>query len=77
MVVTDESLYIAGPAGKWHTDMNTFQGRKKIVLRCYNKKNGKMISETALDAMPVFNGMAGANGKLYVSLQDGSISCMQ
>jgi hypothetical protein len=36
---------------------------------------GKKLSEQNLTSMPVFDGMSAANGRLYVSLKDGTVEC--
>ncbi|MEA3225238.1 MAG: hypothetical protein U9Q07_04745 [Planctomycetota bacterium] len=35
--------------------------------------NGEKLSEQSLDSPPVWDGMAAANGRLYVSLENGSL----
>ena len=43
-------------------------------LRIYDAA-GKELSRTGLDAVPLFDGLAAANGDLYVSTQTGSLLC--
>jgi hypothetical protein len=38
--------------------------------------DGSLLSEQVLPARPVFDGMAAANGRLYLALQDGQILCL-
>ena len=38
--------------------------------------DGKKRSALHLDSPPVFNGMAAANGRLYVAAMDGSVLCL-
>jgi len=54
-----------------------WEGSEGAVLRAVTAKDGKTLSELKLDALPVFDGMAAANGRLYVSLQDGSVLCLE
>ena len=49
-----------------------FEGRKGGVLSVCDKNDGKMLWECVLSTPPVFNGLAAANGRLYVA---GSIAC--
>ncbi len=50
-----------------------FEGRKGGRLVAVSKEDGKTIAELALDSPPVFDGMIAANGRLYLSLRDGSV----
>jgi hypothetical protein len=36
-------------------------------------KDGTKLSETQLESPPVFDGMIAATGRLFASLQDGSV----
>jgi len=45
------------------------------TTRTISAKDGKKISEYDLISPPVFDGMAVAGEKLYLSLTDGSIIC--
>jgi hypothetical protein len=52
------------------------EGRKGAILLVVSKKDGKTVAEQELDAAPVFDGMAAAYGKLYVSMRDGTVRCL-
>jgi outer membrane protein assembly factor BamB len=52
-----------------------FEGKKGVFLRIVNAADGKTVSQIGLPAMPAFDGMSTANGKLYISLQDGTVAC--
>ena len=41
-----------------------------------NKENGEKLAEYKLEHLPVFDGMAAAEGSLFILLQDGSVVCM-
>lgn len=53
-----------------------YEGEKGVKFMLISKKDGKTLSEMDLDAMPVFDGMSAAQGKIYVSLGDGSVLCL-
>jgi hypothetical protein len=38
--------------------------------------DGKVLAEYKLDALPVWDGMSVAGGRLFVSLKNGSVICM-
>jgi hypothetical protein len=45
------------------------------VLAVVSTADGQTLREYPLEAEPVFDGMAAAYGRLYLSLKDGSIIC--
>jgi len=52
-----------------------FEGKKGVFLRIVNAADGKTVSQTRLPAMPAFDGMSTAGGRLYISLKDGTVTC--
>jgi len=52
-----------------------FQGRKGVYLRIVRAADGKTVSQCRLDHMPVFDGLAAAGGRIYLSLKNGSVVC--
>jgi len=77
MVLTGEHVYLAGaPDVVDEKDpWAAFEGRKGGALEVFSKDNGQRLSESRLDSIPVHDGMAAANGKLYISLQEGNLVC--
>jgi len=77
MVVTREQLCVAGPPDVVDQDdpLAAFEGRKGGVLRIVDKTDGRAVSEYKLAMPPEFNGAAAANGRLLLSLEDGSVVC--
>jgi len=71
MVLTDKVLFIAGPP----TDAATDQGG--ALLMAISASNGTELAQYQLDSSPVFDGMAAANGRLYLSLTNGQVLCME
>ncbi len=49
---------------------------KSGVLMLMSSADGKKLSEQPLSAVPVWDGMAVANGKLLLSLENGKLVCM-
>lgn len=79
MVRAGGTIFVAGspdivdptdPHGAW-------EGRKGGVLAAYAAENGKKLAEYTLPSPPVWDGMAAAGGRLYISLNDGTIICMR
>ncbi len=51
-------------------------GEKGATLWAVLTSDGGKLSELRLDSPPVFDGMAAANGRLYISTMDGSVVCL-
>jgi len=52
-----------------------FAGAKGAMLLALSKSDGQMISQMEIDSMPVFDGLAAANGKLFLSATNGKLLC--
>ncbi|NQT37116.1 MAG: PQQ-binding-like beta-propeller repeat protein, partial [Planctomycetes bacterium] len=78
MVVAGETLFAAGspdvvdPADPWAA----INGRGGAVLWAVSTADGEKLAETKLDSPPIFNGMAAAGGRLYVSTTGGKVVCL-
>jgi len=83
MVLARDKLCLAGWIDAVAVEMKT--GRPKnpaksdphdSVLRIYTADEGKLVSQTRLEAEPVFDAMAAAYGKLFLSLKNGKLLCL-
>jgi hypothetical protein len=52
-----------------------FLGAKGAMLRAVSTKDGSKLAEYELDQLPVWDGMAAADGNLYMATQDGKVTC--
>jgi outer membrane protein assembly factor BamB len=52
-------------------------GRDGALLWAVSAADGGKLAEYKLDAPPVFDGMAAAGGRLYLSTVDGHLQCFQ
>jgi len=82
MVLTHGKICVAGWLDAMVVELKT--GRPKdpsnpdphdAVLRVYSAADGERLSELSLSADPVFDGMAVAGGRLYLSTRDGMVTC--
>ena len=78
MAMADNVLFVAGtpvafPAGDL---AKAYEGRMGGVLWVASATTGEKLAEYKLDAAPAWDGMAVANGRLYLSLSDGRVTCM-
>ncbi len=53
-----------------------WEGKKGAPLWAVSAISGEKLAELQLDTPPVFDGMAAAQGQLYVSGADGSVICL-
>jgi hypothetical protein len=55
--------------------LDTFEGRRESLLLAVNKADGTIVSRYKLGSAPVFDGMAAAEGSLFISTSAGTIEC--
>jgi outer membrane protein assembly factor BamB len=75
MVLSGEILFAAGPLGDTNESLAAFQGKEGVRLLAISTADGKVQSETRLDSRPVFDGMATAEGRLFLPTVDGRLTC--
>ena len=51
-------------------------GADGSVLRAISAKTGETLAEIKLDALPVWDGMAAAKGRVYLATKDGKVRCL-
>jgi outer membrane protein assembly factor BamB len=78
MVLAGDTLVVAGPPDVVPADdpLAAVEGRRGAVLRTVSASDGTALGETKLDAVPAWDGMAAAGGRLYLSLADGRVLCV-
>jgi hypothetical protein len=52
-----------------------YEGRKGGMIQVHSEKDGSPVSQYKLNSPVTWDGMAAANGKLFVSTSDGSVLC--
>lgn len=57
--------------------LDSYEGRKGARLAVTDKTNGRVVFELALDSAPVFDGMIAADKKLFISMVDGFVVCLE
>jgi len=71
MVLADKILFVAGPDVGDRPDEN-----QRALLMAVSASDGAELARYPLDSLPVFDGMAAANGRLYLALENGRVLCM-
>jgi len=87
MVLTKDKLIVAGPPdlrrkesgilaySNEEDSLASIKGKKGVMLQVVDIADGRTVSEQNLDAMPVFDGMSAAHGRVFVSLKNGEVQC--
>ncbi len=75
MVLADKTLFVAGPRVDEKHSQEAFEGAEGIVLRALSATDGEKLAEVELAAMPVFDGLVAAGGKLYLATTGGKVTC--
>lgn len=77
LVLAGDRLFAAGtpdevdPSDPWAA----LEGRRGGRLQVIETDDGSMVNEIRLNSPPIFDGMAAADGTLYVSQQKGQVAC--
>jgi len=75
LVLAGDTLFVAGPLGDTAHSLAAFEGQEGVRLRAVSAADGSTLAEYELDALPVFDGLAAAGGKLYLTTKDGRVHC--
>ncbi|MHC4752265.1 MAG: outer membrane protein assembly factor BamB family protein [Planctomycetota bacterium] len=76
MILADNVLFAAGPVAKAVIGPQAPNEKQEVLLIAFSASDGSELSRYRLDSSPVFDGMAAAYRRLYVSLKDGSLLCL-
>jgi hypothetical protein len=78
MAAAGDKVFVAGTPDRVPPDdpWAAYDGRQGASLWAVSKSSGKKLAERPLDAPPVWDGMAAANGRLYLSTSDGRVTCL-
>jgi outer membrane protein assembly factor BamB len=87
MALTPGKLLVAGPPdlGRKSAELLAydnpdealagFRGERGVSLRIVDRDTGSTLAEHLLTAMPVFDGLSVAQGRVLIALQDGTVEC--
>ncbi len=74
MVLAGKALFVAGPLVD--ADDTSEGSNREALLLAISASDGTELAKYPLDCPPIFDGMAAAYGRLFISLTDGSLLCM-
>jgi hypothetical protein len=79
--VNEEAAYRHRNNPEWQEKIRrqaeAFSGSAGGFLRAIDTETGEQASQMKIGSIPVFDGMAAANSRLYISLVDGNIMCLE
>ncbi len=77
MALAGDRLFFAGPPDVVPEEdpLAAFEGRRGAALWAVATADGEKLEEVSLDALPVFDGLIAAAGRLYLSTTDGRVLC--
>jgi outer membrane protein assembly factor BamB len=76
MILANNILFVAGPSAKEVNGLEAPNKQQKALLMAISASDGTELAQYQLDSSPVFDGIAAVHGRLYISMQDGSVLCM-
>lgn len=76
MVLAGDILFVAGPSADAVMGPQAPDEKQGSVLMAVSATDGRELAQCRLDSCPVFDGMAAAYGRLYISIKDGSLLCL-
>jgi outer membrane protein assembly factor BamB len=77
MVLAQNALFVAGPVMEPGAKEPGFDDvDSPAALMAFSVEDGEELLRHTLDTQPVFDGMAAANGRLYISTVDGTVFCL-
>jgi hypothetical protein len=74
---TPKAFVLANPLSEESLDQAraAWEGDRGALLWAVSTEDGRKLSAYELDSPPVWDGMAAARDKLFISLKSGSVQC--
>ena len=76
MILAGNIMFLAGPSAQAVFGPQEPDEKQGALLIAVSASDGAKLTQCQLDSSPVFDGMAAAYGRLYISMNDGSLLCM-
>ena len=79
MVLAGDTLFLAGapdPEKGLKFDASALEDKMGGLVIACSVADGKKVAELKLESMPVFDGLAAANGRLYMTDRRGRVICI-
>jgi outer membrane protein assembly factor BamB len=76
MVLAEKVLFAAGPLQDANNGSQGSNEHQSVLLIAISASDGSELARYPLDSSPIFDGMVAADGRLYLSLENGHLCCM-
>jgi hypothetical protein len=76
MILANKVLFVTGLGVDEYDGQIDLNQNRKAILMALSASDGTEMARYQLNSTSVFDGMAAAHGRLYVSMRDGSLLCM-
>jgi len=78
IALAGDVLFVAGTPVAFPEDdlAKAYEGRMGGILWAASASTGEKLAQYKLDAPPAWDGLAAANGMLFLSLADGRVMCL-
>ncbi len=76
MLLADDRLVVAGLPENAMRSAPAFEGKQGGGLCVVSAATGKILKDYKLDFPPAFDALAAANGRLYLTTQNGQVLCL-
>lgn len=82
MIRANDTLFVGGMANQVDPKRGAppagaaLERNGRGLLRVVSGRTGRTLGEVRLDSPPVWDGISAAAGRLYVSLEDGTVVCL-
>ena len=77
MLLAGDVLFVAGPRTAAVDRLRGADESREALLLAVSASDGAELARHSLDASPLLNGIAAAGGRLYISLENGEVLCME
>jgi len=77
MLLADKVLFVAGPSSETSNASGGSERAESATLLAVSATDGATLAQYRLEAPPIFDGMAAIENRLYVTLENGNIVCME
>ena len=77
MVLADKTIFVAGLLTDEIDGPDGPDESRGAALIALSADDGAELGQYPIDSTPVFDGIAAAYGRLYVSMKDGSLLCLE
>jgi len=79
MAAAGDTLFVAGTPDETPVSdpWSAYEGRRGGLLWAVSTRDGKKLAAYKLDAPPVWDGMAAANGKIFIATTSGKVESWQ